>query len=482
MTDHSYLSGLLHRMVSPLLRLWRIIVEYVLRLRIRTKLSLIIAITVILVASILSSIIISQARRGIRSNVESLARLTTEHLANASRDHLLLQADVPVKETVDGIVRMNIEGVERIMIVDRNGVIVAHSNLALAAQQLSGEEKARIEATSELTSHETPEQLEYIRPIYVHHVTKTGTRTARVGTAVVTFSKEILYRPLGIIERTILLAAFVVCAVAIMIVSILSGSILQVILELSDGARRVGEGDYHVRIFTRIKDEIGALTREFNKMVEQIRERAMLQKFVSTHAMTMIQQHQNVTLGGERKSIAVVFTDIRNFTRLTDTMPPEEVVSLINTYLDAQMNVITAWNGSVDKFMGDGVMAIFTGPSMMTDAVQSAIAIQQCLREINPLRASKGEITVEIGIGINAGPTIMGNIGSRTRMDFTAIGDAVNIASRLCDLAEPNQILISETIMEGLDKSFKLKNEGSVRFKGKRSSIAIYSVQSKGTA
>lgn len=479
MTQYSFFTGLMKRAYIILLSFWRILVEYVLRMRIRIKLSLIIAITVILVAAVLSTIIISQQRKEIRANVESLARLTTEHLANASRDYLLLHAEVSIQETVNGVHRMNVEGVGNIMIVDRNGVIVAHSNLALAAKRLSNEEFTRIETVTELTSRETPDELEYIRPIYVHHVTKEGTRTIRVGTAVVSFSKEVLYRPLGVIEQTIILAAFGVCAVAITIVFFLSGMILQIILELSEGARRVGEGDYHVRIFTRIKDELGALTREFNKMVEQLRERAMLQKFVSKHAMTMIQQHQIVTLGGERKTIAIVFTDIRNFTRLADTMSPEEVVSLINTYLDAQMNVITAWNGSVDKFMGDGVMAIFTGPSMMTDAVRSAIAIQECLREMNHQRRLNKEVTMEVGIGVDAGPTVMGNIGSRSRMDFTAIGDAVNIASRLCDLAEPNQILVSETIMRGLDGSFSLKNEGTVRFKGKRAAIVIYSVQSK---
>jgi adenylate cyclase len=217
-------------------------------------------------------------------------------------------------------------------------------------------------------------------------------------------------------------------------------------------------------------------------MVEQLRERAMLQKFVSSHAMTMIQEHKNITLGGERKTIAVVFTDIRNFTYLAETLPPEEVVSLLNTYLDAQMNVISAWNGSVDKFLGDGVMALFAGPTMITDAVRSAIAIQECLHELNNRRHAKGETTIKVGIGINTGPTVVGNIGSRSRMDFTAIGDVVNIASRLCALAEPNQILVSDTVMRGLDGSFSLKNIGAVRLKGKREANAIYSVQMKVTA
>ena len=482
MTERTKFLPMLKKPHLLLLWCWRGFVEYLLRMRIQIKLSLYIAITVIFVAAVLSSIIISQQREEIESYVESLARLTTEHLANTSRDHLLLNAEVPIQETVNSINKMNIEGVEAIMVIDRNGVIVAHSNLSLAAKRFSDEERTRIDEITELSLRDTPNEMEFIRPIYVHHVTRLETRTVRVGTAVVTFSKDVLYRPLTIIERSIILAAFLVCAVAILFVFFLSGKILQIILELSDGARRVGQGDYHVRIFTRIKDEVGTLTQEFNKMVEQLRERSMLQKFVSSHAMTMIQEQKNVTLGGERKTITVVFTDIRNFTYLAETLPPEDVVLLINTYLDAQMNVISAWNGSVDKFLGDGMMALFTGPSMITDAVRSALAIQGCLREMNYRRQLKGEVMIEVGIGINAGPAVVGNIGSRSRMDFTAIGDVVNIASRLCGLAEPNQILVSDPIMRGLNESFALKNIGSVRLKGKREQVAIHSVHMKATS
>ncbi len=477
---HQSLSyRLLQRIATTYRWLKRIIVEYILRLRIRIKLSIIIAITVIGVALVLSSVIMTEQRDEIRAHVEALARLTTEHLANSSRDNLLLGEDVPIQETVNGIHRMKIDGVKAIMIVNRNGIIVAHSNLAMASTKLPPAEASGIDSVSELTFRETADELQYIRPIYVHHVTKDGTREVRIGTAVVSYSKEALFRPLEVVGRTIIVTALIVCTIAIAIVFFLSGKILQIILQLSDGARRVGEGDYHVRIFTRIKDEIGVLTREFNKMVEQLRERALMQKYVSTHTLEMIQRQQTLTLGGERKTIAILFSDIRNFTHLVESMPPERVVTVINTYLDAQMEIITGHNGSVDKFLGDGLMAIFTGPNMAEDAVRSAVAIQKCLRDTNIERRAKGETAVEVGIGIATGPAVLGNIGSRTRMDYTAIGDSVNIASRLCNLAEPNCILITEAVKQGVDGMFAAVAEGSVNLKGKHAALAVYSVKAK---
>ena len=159
---------------------------------------------------------------------------------------------------------------------------------------------------------------------------------------------------------------------------------------------------------------------------------------------------------------------------MSENMEPEEVVSLLNTYLDKQTEVIQSQGGDIDKFIGDAVLAVFTGPKMADNAVKCAIKIQM---EIKKLNKTLGKNTM-IGIGIDTGPIIMGAMGSKDRMDFTVIGDHVNTCSRLCDAASPGEIIISENtenILSGTN--FKLKKLDPIQVKGKEKPIQIYRVE-----
>ena len=178
-------------------------------------------------------------------------------------------------------------------------------------------------------------------------------------------------------------------------------------------------------------------------------------------------------MGCERKVATIMETDIRGFTSMSEKMEPEEVVSLLNTYLDKQTEVIQRYGGDIDKFIGDAVLAVFTGEEMADNAVQCAIKIQ---KEINTLNQSLGKNTM-IGIGIDTGPLVMGAMGSKDRMDFTVIGDHVNTSSRLCDAALPGEVIISENTEKLLKgENYQLKQLDPIQVKGKEKSIKIYKV------
>ncbi|MEX2191029.1 MAG: adenylate/guanylate cyclase domain-containing protein, partial [Bacteroidota bacterium] len=285
-----------------------------------------------------------------------------------------------------------------------------------------------------------------------------------------------MYARIAEMRERILVTGLLVSLIAISIVYLFSTKIVGVIVILSEAARRVGEGDLKVAVVTRVKDELGLLAKEFNMMVVQIREKTQMQKFVSRAAVQMLSEHKEATLGGTRRVITAMFTDIRNFTSVSETQWPEEVVVTLNTYLDIQTKLIHESGGVVDKFLGDGIMAFFTGNDMVANSLKAATRIQQEVDAMNKRRKKNNEIVLEIGIGIATGVAVMGSIGSADRMDYTAIGDTVNLAARLCGVAGPNEILVSETVVTRMNGKIKAVSTGKIPIKGKAERVAVFQI------
>ena len=288
--------------------------------------------------------------------------------------------------------------------------------------------------------------------------------------------QDILLQSARAVRSDSLKTSLWVCGFAIVIsllfVNIFSKKIRQVtkaIADYEDG------GSTDIKLPTNRKDEIGVLAQRINAMIKGLQERLHLTKFVSDEAVSAVKQAGlgGLDLGGERKEVTIMETDIRGFTSISENMEPEEVVSLLNTYLDKQTEVIQSYGGDIDKFIGDAVLAVFTGEEMADNAVQCAIKIQ---KEINTLNQSLGKNTM-IGIGIDTGPLVMGAMGSKDRMDFTVIGDHVNTSSRLCDAALPGEVIISENTEKLLKgENYQLKQLDPIQVKGKEKPIKIYKV------
>ncbi|MEP6765731.1 MAG: adenylate/guanylate cyclase domain-containing protein, partial [Gemmatimonadaceae bacterium] len=168
-----------------------------------------------------------------------------------------------------------------------------------------------------------------------------------------------------------------------------------------------------------------------------------------------------LVLGGVRKPVAVLFSDIRGFTEVAESLPPDQMAAQLNEYFASMVECIFRHNGALDKFIGDAVMAYWGAPVAADDdadrAVRTALDMQENLRSLNSRWAAAGRPTLQVGIGIHFGDAFVGNIGSPRRLEYTLIGDTVNLANRLCKLARGGEVLISEAVRSELRRQFFMR-------------------------
>jgi class 3 adenylate cyclase len=265
---------------------------------------------------------------------------------------------------------------------------------------------------------------------------------------------------------------------AIVVIYLIGSSFVRPIMKITKAATEVARGNLEVDLQVRTNDEIEQLADQFNVMVGGLRERQKMQKFVSNSTIDMIQDGLACTpvLGGEYRKLTLLFSDIRGFTALSESVEPSEVVRIINFYLDLQSKIIKENGGDIDKFIGDEVMASFSGPDAAQKALRCAVEIQRSIRRANQRKASANDTVCEVGIGINEGDVVVGNIGSHERMDFTSIGMAVNVASRLCSCAKAGEIIVEKSTFDASGSSYMTKTIEPISAKGISYKVAVYTI------
>lgn len=214
-----------------------------------------------------------------------------------------------------------------------------------------------------------------------------------------------------------------------------------------------------------------------NKLKEE-RIKSNLERYVSAQVVQAIMESQgDISLEPVRRDVVVLFSDIRNFTAQCEELSPEKIVGHLNEYFTHMVEVIFSRKGTVNKFVGDMIVALFGAPFQLLDsekrAVEAAIAMQQRIRIIPNAWI---QANFNTGIGISSGRVIVGNVGSPQHMDYTAIGDDVNVASRLQSLALGGQILVSRSIYDATKDYFQFKEMGEMNLKGKKNAIEIFEV------
>ena len=294
------------------------------------------------------------------------------------------------------------------------------------------------------------------------------------------FTEESVLGAVNQAKLYIFISGFLMLVIGVAISTVTSKRMVKPILDLTHGVNRVSGGDLDVDLEVVTHDEIGVLTDEFNNMIDHLREKLQMQKFVSQSTVDMVRQRArsgDIDLGGSKEDFAFLFSDIRGFTAMSEKLKPEEVVSILNEYLDLQAQIIKKHGGDIDKFVGDEVMAVFSGKKKADNAISAAVDIIDSIEELNKRRINEGKRTVEVGIGLNSGEVVHGRMGSRDRMDNTSIGDAVNLSARLCTQADAGTIIASKTIMAGASKKkFVGKKLDSIRVKGKEKPIPIFQI------
>src|SRR5712692_5535137 len=229
-----------------------------------------------------------------------------------------------------------------------------------------------------------------------------------------------------------------------------------------------------------------AVTIENSQLSERIRREALVrsnfERYFSPNIAQVIAQQQDAgRLPSEKRPVVVFFSDIRGFTPMSETMSPDEIAKLLTEYFTEMVDKVFEHGGTLDKFMGDAIMALWGAPIAHEDdadrAVRCAIAQLAELEKLNAKWKQEGRTEVQIGIAINFGEVFAGNIGSDRRLEYTVIGDAVNTAYRLCGKAGPNEILISEPFYQQLKKKPPVEALEPIQVKGKAKKIPVYRVK-----
>jgi class 3 adenylate cyclase len=307
----------------------------------------------------------------------------------------------------------------------------------------------------------------------------------QVGEAQIELDLGILVEPVvAESQRQLAALAFVVLVLGIGggvgFVALLVGPIRR----LHSGVERMAGGDLATRVPPTSRDEVGELTRAFNKMGESLSQKERIQRAFGRYASdyvltTLLESPEGSELAGVEREVTIVFADIRSFTRLSEGMKAHDVVGLLNEVFQLASDHLLARGGTIDKFIGDSVMAYFGAPVPNPDhavhAVSAAADIVRAIAERNQQLGGDSH-RVEIGIGIHTGTVVVGTIGSDRRTDFTAVGDAVNVAHRLEKLARPGEILVSEAVQRRARGTVKLRFEGERQLSGRVEPVHVYSI------
>jgi class 3 adenylate cyclase len=247
---------------------------------------------------------------------------------------------------------------------------------------------------------------------------------------------------------------------------------------LENWALGVADGNLSESIHIKSADEIGRLGDVFNHMLKEIIMKYHLEKFVSTSTRTMITKQgidsSKIETGVTgRRNYSFIFSDVRGFTSFTEDNSPEKVMDVLNTYLNLQSNIVKANKGDIDDYVGDQIMAHFRGENRADLAIESSLLIMQEVSRLNSERDKEGLPIFEVGIGVHGGPVVTGNVGSHFRMDFTCLGDAVNLTSRLCSAAKAGEILVSAELFKKASKKYPHEVIDPIHVKGKKDAIHI---------
>jgi class 3 adenylate cyclase len=307
--------------------------------------------------------------------------------------------------------------------------------------------------------------------------------------------QEVAYASLSEMRKSILTALLVAALVALLDGLFLARHLTRPIRSLVAATRALAERTFQsvdARV-TRRGDELGTLGRAFDSMavtldakerelVAQTQVRAALSRYLSPDVVDLVVSNPDkLRLGGERREVTIFFADVVGFTKLSESQPPEIIVALLNELFTFATEIIQRRGGIIDKFIGDCIMAVWGSPQSHPDdalrAVQAAEDLRRWLDVGNRRWRERWGIEIQLAIGVHTGPAVAGNVGSEKRMEYTVIGDTVNVAARLESMAQPGQILVSESTRERIGESgLDLVPAGERKLHGRTAATRIYEV------
>ena len=279
----------------------------------------------------------------------------------------------------------------------------------------------------------------------------------------------------------------ILIALGLILFWVASTRMLRLLRNLTSAAEEVSQGNLDVTLpAKRSHDEVGRLATSFEGMIEGLKQRDFIRdtfgRYISEEIVDeLLNSPDGLKLGGEVREVTFLVSDLRGFTALSSRLAPAEVIEVVNRFLEPMVEIITKYKGTVDEFQGDGILAFFGAPLAAPDdparAVACAVEMQRALVEINEEQRARGMAELHMGVGINTGEVIVGNIGSEKRTKYGAMGTAINMAYRIESHTVSGQVLISPETYSKTAEFVQVGETQDLRFKGLDEPVRVYEVR-----
>ncbi len=429
---------------------------------------------------------VGQAKQGITSVINVSPYLGVPVMAlsipyRQGRDLLSMVMLIDVRKSFMKLIET--KGITLTYIVNEKGEIIAHpeESFIINAENLSSLKVVKDMLASPVSSGQ-------IRFSDDKNKTYLGSYrkipTGRLG-IITQVDENVAFEAVYNIQRRNIYLMIMVLSITVLIVYFFSKTLTSPVKNLVVATKMIEAGDFRINLKSKTKDEIGVLTNAFVEMGKGLEEKERMKdafgRFVNQEIAELAMKGE-IQLGGEIKPATIFFSDIRSFTAISEKLTPSEVVEFLNEYMTLMVNCVNDTHGVVDKYIGDAIMAVWGTPishgNDAENAINGALKMRSSLMRFNLDRGSDKKPVIRIGCGINSGDVLVGQIGSNERMEYTVIGDPVNLASRIEGLNKPmgTDILISENAANAVKGIFHLVPMNKIRVKGKSEPQQIYAV------
>lgn len=440
-------------------RIWAFLTKYrslPFHVPIAYKFAFAIALVILASMTILGLGILNRQTRLMRNQIYNFGKTVTDQMAESARDPILTDNLFGLELLVTNL--GNDRSILGAAVLSVDGNMLAQSGVTPLDIEgpFFGARNDFVEQDRQIIEWFHPKWGEGPRNV-ITFIHPSRIRDLNVGWVMVTFNNSALNESLRASVRTIIIVTFIMIILGVILSVFIGRRLSRPIYDLVDASKAMSAGDYEYRFTERRNDEIGHLMSSFNDMAEGILQKTQVEEVFSRYvspdvAKEILANLQEVSIGGKHVEASVLFADIVGFTALSEQLEPDEIAKLLNDYFGHFTRAAAFYKGTVDKYIGDCAMLVFGVPREDPDhcfhSIACAVLIRELLNRLSRDRSERGLVTVEFRIGVNTGRMLAGNMGSADRMQYTVVGDSVNLASRLCSVAGPGQIVITEETYE----------------------------------
>ena len=472
--------GRLVRLVTKIIRTWEALYIKAQSVPLAYKLSFFITVLIVSCMVLLGMILVQQQSLILQNQINEQGTTLVRLMGKSAREPLLADD----KQTL-GSIAQSFSGGDSVLataIISLDGEVVAQAG-NLQTDKHGFLEDIALDKTTTYTwnlkydSGRMRQVISFVQPVTFRNVT--------AGYALVTFSQSGLKDSARKSIQAIIGATVLIIALGIAMAFALGQRITNPINKLVAASRAIGKGEYTFKFKERRHDELGLLMDAFNEMAEGMLEKSQVKNALSRYvspgvARKILSNLSTVELDSKKVEGTVLFADIVGFTQIAEKTPPEALIAMLNQYFSLITCACKINHGTVDKYMGDGVMLIFGVPEPdkehVFNSMVCALLAQKLIAYESERRTQRGEFSVKFKIGINTGSMLAGNMGSKERMEYTVVGDTVNMASRLCGITNGGQIVMSRDMymFDGIRERIVAGEYQSIRLRGISEPVNTY--------